>query len=167
MGFWGSLVVCRSEADMGALSALADRDEGLEQHHRRLSGWQVGQYPGPHLADDAAAMLPEVAVESGNPVLLGFVLDSDAVAVEGFSTEGGHWRACLARESVREYWEDDDEEFEDVFLSPEAAALKGVQWAQAVGLTADFEQLVEVFRVESVDYAAELLFYDLLERLGV
>jgi hypothetical protein len=99
--------------------------------------------------------------------LLGFVLDSDAVAVEGFSMVGGHWLACLARESTRGYWEEGEEDFDEVFLTSEAAAFKAVEWAQAADVTPDFDELVEVFSVERVDYAAELLFYDVLDCLGL
>ncbi|MCX4974934.1 hypothetical protein [Streptomyces sp. NBC_00620] len=166
MGFWGSFVVCRSETPLDELSAVVERHDGIEEHWRRADGWQVGQYPGPELADDAPALLAELVEETGAPALTGFVLDSDAVHVEGFSVAGGHWKACLAREATEAYCEDDDEDFDAEFPSPEAAARAAAAWASAAGRTPDMPGLAEVFAEEDSDFAEEL-FFRLLDKLGM
>ncbi|MCX5557280.1 hypothetical protein [Streptomyces sp. NBC_00038] len=170
MGFWGSFVVCRSEAPLDGLSAVIERHDGMQEHWRRAGGraggWQVGQYSGPDLADDASALVAELAGETGAPALTGFVLDSDAVHVEGFSVAGGHWKACLVREATEAYCEDDDEDFDAEFPSAEAAAHTAAAWASEAGRTPDLPGLVEVFAQEDSDLAEELLFR-LLDELGV
>ncbi|MGW1213627.1 hypothetical protein ACWD5F_28830 [Streptomyces sp. NPDC002499] len=166
MGFWGSYVVCRSTTPLDGIQAVVERLDGIDEHELRPGGWQIGRYPGPELADEGPVLLPELTEETGAPALIGFVLDSDTVFVEGFSTEGGYWRACLAREAAEAYCEDDDEDFEAEFPPPGEAARAAAVWARDAGLTPDPPGLLAVFAVEDSD-SAEELFFRLLDVLGV
>ncbi|MFD3620821.1 hypothetical protein ACFWWT_37430 [Streptomyces sp. NPDC058676] len=166
MGFWGSFVVCRSEIPLDGLQAVVERHDGIDEHEHRPGGWQIGRYPGPELADDGPPLLADLAEETGAPALVGFVLDSDTVFVEGHSAGGGYWRACLVRAAAEAYCEDDEEDFDAEFPFPEAAARAAAAWAREAGLTPDPAGLLEVFAVEDADFAEEL-FFRLLEKLGV
>lgn len=166
MGFWGAYVVCRSETPLDDLQAVIERHDGVDEHEHRPGGWQIGRYPGPELADESPAMLAELAEEAGAPALTGFVLDSDTVFVEGCSSTGGHWRACLAREAAEGYCEDDDEDFDAEFPLPEPAAQAAATWAREAGLTPDPSGLLATFAEEDSDFAEEL-FFRLLDQLGI
>ncbi|MED7822750.1 hypothetical protein [Streptomyces chiangmaiensis] len=143
-----------------------ERHDGIAAHEHRPGGWRIGRYPGPELADDGPALLAELAEETGAPALTGFVLDSDAVFVEGLSARAGHWRARLVREAAEAYCEDDDEDFDAEFPRPEAAARTAAAWAKEAGLAPDPSGLLEVFAVEGAAFAEEL-FFRLLCELGI
>ncbi|MCU1681920.1 MAG: hypothetical protein JWQ81_2659 [Amycolatopsis sp.] len=165
MGFWGTFVTCRTDSALTDLRAIAMRSEGLDYQWRTKNGWQVGQYDRLELGDDAPAMLADLAAETGHPTLCAFVLDSDAIQIDGFS-ENGHWRACLARESMRDYCEDDDEDFDFVFLPPETAVKQAARWSDNAGYGPNLVGLRAVFSTEEAVSAAEDLFFELLEHLG-
>ena len=167
MGLWGSFVVGRAAVPLPELTAVAERSEGIEDHQSYADGWQVGQYPGPELAHDAAALLTEVAAETGAPALTGFVLDSDTIVVEGYSEPHGYWRACLVRHAMQGYCEDDGEDFDAVYPTPEQATGAALRWAGDAGLTPDPDAVRETFQVEQVDLFAEGLFFELLHALGI
>jgi hypothetical protein len=167
VGFWGSFVVCRAATPLFELNTVAERSEGIDWHQECPGGWQVGQYQGPELAEDSQPLLIELAVETGAPTLTGFVLDSDAVAVEGYSPGHGHWLACLAREAMRSYSEQDGEDFDAVFPSAEAATAAATRWAADAGLRPDPREVQRVFCVDRADPLAEELFLSLLAGLGV
>lgn len=167
MGFWGSFVVCRAAVPLPELTAVADRSEGIEDLQSYPDGWQVGQYSGPELAHDATALLTEVAAETGAPALTGFVLDSDAIVVEAYSKPRGYWRACLVRQAMQGYCEDDGEDFHAVYLTPDQATTAALGWALDAGLTPDPAAVHTVFQVEEVEMFAEGLFFDLLKALGI
>jgi hypothetical protein len=145
---------------------LARRRQGADYRWQRPNGWQVIQFDRLELGDDTSAMLADLATETGAPTLCAFVLDSDAAQVDGYSG-GGPWRACLARESMRDYYEDDEEEFDLLFPDPETAARAAASWASRVGRTPDTGRLLDVFRAEEADSAVEELFDALLEGLEV
>ncbi|MFJ4831242.1 hypothetical protein ACIP79_15165 [Streptomyces sp. NPDC088747] len=110
--------------------------------------WTYSAYCGP-LVDRARSFLG-FTIKTVPPALTGFVLDSDAVHVEGFSVVGGHWEACLVREATEAYCEDDDEDFDAEFPSAEAAARSAATWASEAGRKPDLPGLVEVFAEEDV-----------------
>lgn len=166
MGFWGTLVVCHSEKQPEHLSALAHRHQGADHQWQTPNGWQVIQYDRLELGDDTSAMLSDLAIETGAPTLCAFVLDSDAAQVDGYSDDGP-WRACLARETMRDYCEDDDEEFDLLFPDPETAARAAARWSRRAGRIPDTGRLLDVFRAEEVESAVEDLFEILLECLEI
>lgn len=167
MGFWGTLVVCKSAVPLIDVSAISERDEGLVWHQDRESGWQVGQYMSQDLFRDCKALLVELAAETQAPALAGFVLDSDAVELAGFSVENGYWKACLAREAMRNYCEDADLDFDVEFPMADAAPRDAAAWAAAAGTTPDIEALDTVFSADQADGHAEDLFFELLGFLGI
>lgn len=167
MGFWGSFLVCRTAGSVLDLAAVVERTEGLDDEHTYLGGWRVGQFSGPELADNAARMLAELVGETNAPALTGFVLDSDAVIVEGLSRVTGYWRACLAREAMEGYCEDDGQDFHAQFPTAEQATASAVGWATHAGLTPDPDALLRTFQTAQADLFAEELFFTMLTHLGL
>jgi hypothetical protein len=92
-------------------------------------------------------------------------MDSDTVIVEGFSVVGGFWRACLVREAMRGYCEDEGDF--SAYLPAGAAAAAAAGWAVEAGLVPDRVELEAVFAVEEVDLFAEELFFTMLRCLGL
>jgi len=165
MGFWGSFVLARAEQEsLLDLPPVTSRSEGLEEEVR-LGDWRLGRFEGPELAQDAGALLADLVAATGAPALTAFVLDSDAVVVDGLSA-AGPWRACLAREAMRGYCEDDGEDF-GIYPSATAAAAAAADWAREAGCTPDEQFLERVFATDEADLFAEDLFTSLLQALGL
>jgi hypothetical protein len=167
MGFWGSFVLCRTDAALDEVAAIASRDEGLEEADHLGGGWQVGRYSGSFLADDADGMLNDLIAETGAPALTGFVLDSDCIDVHGRGSRSGHWHACLARASMARYVKEDGVDFDWEFLRPQAAADRAAAWAREARLDPDEPALLDVFSRPDGDLFAEPLFYALIRALGI
>ena len=167
VGFWGSFLVCRATAPQYELEAVAERSEGIDWHHEYAGGWQVGVYGGPELAEETETMLMELCTETGAPTLTGFVLDSDAVLVDGYSSGHGCWRACLAREAMRGYCEQAGEDFDATFPPADSATAAATSWAADAGLPIDPAEVQRVFQLGQADPVAEELFLMLLSALGV
>lgn len=167
MGFWGSFVLCRTEQPLDEIEIINDRDEGLEWSSSFESGWQVGQYPGNYILDDARALLEDLARLTGAPALIGFVLDSDCIDLRAYAPESGYFTACLDRESMAGYMADDGAVLADRFLPPDAAVSKASTWANAAGLDPDRDALVRLFTTAEADPFAEDLFFELVTALGI
>lgn len=163
MGMWGSYVVIRSELDIGDITSIARRSEGLEWSEDRRDGWQIGMYLGTDMSDDSEALLAEVVEETGAPALTGFVMDNDAVLVEARSPLSLLWRRCLARD----FFEAELSESGHLFVEPDQAVNLGMEWGAAAGLTGDRSTLLEVFNASGNDPDAVNLFFDMLSALGV
>ncbi|MET8828341.1 hypothetical protein ABZX40_22135 [Streptomyces sp. NPDC004610] len=172
MGYWGYFVVGRGDRPLREYEALAGVP-GLEPRASAPDGWQVWEYPG---GDGEVGSMNALALESGAPALFGYVMDSACVVVEAAAPESGAWSSCLVRAAMAGYLGAETEglTLEDYFLEPRDAAGRAVAWAAEAGHTVEAEALVEIFTADadaleggSGSGAAEKLFFQLLDRLGV
>ncbi|GGL75980.1 hypothetical protein GCM10010129_19530 [Streptomyces fumigatiscleroticus] len=164
MGYWGYFVVGRAVRPLTELDAL----KGAEEMSLRASapgGWQVWEYPS---SDGDIGNMNDLARETGEPALFGYVMDSDCVVLEAAAPESGAWTTCLARAAMAGYLGADEEglTLEDYFLEPRDAAERAVAWAAEAGHAAAAEELLDVLAADPVPMA-EHLFFRLLDRLGV
>lgn len=162
MGYWGYLVVGRSERPLAEAKALAGAP-GLELLKTAPDGWQVWAYRSGE--GDVGNMLT-LAQETGAPALFGYVMDSDCVVVEAAAPESGAWTTCLARGAMAGYLGEDGLTVDDYFLEPADAAERAVAWAAESGQSVEAGPLRAVLTADP-DPLAENLFYDFLDRLGV
>ncbi|KAF4410237.1 MULTISPECIES: hypothetical protein [Streptomyces] len=166
MGFWGYLVVGRSDRDLAECDTLAAGRERLELAETFADGWQLWQHPlEPGLGDldDLAASL---ARETGAPTLLAFVMDSGCAVLEGAGPRRGSWTACLGRTAMARHMARNEMTLDDVFPSPAGAATCAADWAAAAGRTVDSACLAAVLSADpSPD--VEKLFHRVLETLGI
>jgi hypothetical protein len=164
MGYWGYLVVGRSERPLGELGALAETP-GMSLRASAAGGWQVWASPD---GDSDIGSMNVLAQETGAPALFGYVMDSDCVVVEAAAPESGAWTTCLARAAMAGYLGADKEglTLEDYFLEPRDAADRAVAWAAEAGHDVAAEPLLDVLTADP-DPLAENLFFRLLDRLGV
>jgi hypothetical protein len=166
MGFWVSFVLVRGQRSVLEWPALAEYEDSLG-HEEQHGPWLLARFEGGDLEGHGEALIPDLAQESGAPALMGFVLDSDAVELDACSASGGYWRACLVRNVMRGYCEDDDSDF-GVYLLPSAAVAAAASWAKDAGLTSQLPALETVFAVEEAEmFEAENVFFDLLRALGL
>lgn len=112
MGYWGYLIVGRSERPLAETDALRAVRDGLTPRERRDDGWQVWEYPS---GDGDVGSMNTLALETDAPALFGYVMDSRCVVLEAAAPESGAWTTCLAREAMAGYLgagqgEGDDEE---------------------------------------------------------
>lgn len=164
MGYWGYLVVGRSERPLAGLDALSGA-KGMELRSEAPGGWQVWEYPS---GDGEVGNMNVLAEETGVPALFGYVMDSDCVVVEAAAPASGAWTACLGRAAMAGYVGAGAEglTLEDYFLDPSDAADRAVAWAAEAGHDVAPGPLVDVLTAEA-DPLAENLFFRLLDRLGV
>jgi hypothetical protein len=167
VGMWGSFVVCRSEQPLDDVTAIIERDDGLSGYWTGPSGWQVGEYPGSFIVDDAAQLLVDLVAETSAPALTGFVMDSDCVDIQAHASKSGSWRACLDRAAMASYLAEDGTSLADRFLAPADAAQRARQWAEEAGLSASPYRLEHLFGDAHADPLAEDLFFGLLTALGL
>ncbi|WP_434595482.1 hypothetical protein [Streptomyces sp. A5-4] len=168
MGFWGYFVVGRSKRPLVELDALAEVRDDLALHETRADGWQIWAHPSEPQVGDMGALARGVCGETGTPALFAFVMDSDCVVVEATTsaTAAGSWFGCLGPAAMAAFLGADGLRLEDLFLSPEGAGAKAVQWAAATGRTVPEQPLLDVLRAEA-DPLAEELFALFLDRLGL
>ncbi|MFD7899352.1 hypothetical protein [Streptomyces sp. NPDC059743] len=163
MGFWGYLVVGRSDRPLAEEPALSAVRSELTLHQRRSDGWQVWRHPSePDIGDMGA-----LARAMGSPVLFGFVMGSECVAVEAAAPGSGSWYACLAREPMARHLAPSGLELEELFLPAEDAARRAADWAAEAGGTAEPETLLDVLSARRPESFAEVLFFRLLDGLGI
>lgn len=167
MGFSGSLVLCRSSVGFEELAAVWSRDQGLVWSKLLGDGWRIGQWLGSGFADDAPEMLAALVAETGRPAMTGYVVDSDCVDVYGLGLATPRWRACLAREAMAGYLDEDEIELEQMFPDASTAAQQAAAWAREAQLVPDEEGLASLFARQEADLFAEDLFFDLVIHLGV
>lgn len=167
MGWWGSLIVGRSDQQIAELAALEEYGQTLELWAELGDGWQVWAHNGWELADDVEGWLPAFAAECESPVLTAYFFDSDCADVRGFGARSGPWAACLGRESMQSYLSEDGGNVEETFPSAQAAALLAARWSAEAGYAADDGALVRVLKAGRGKPFAEDLFDDLLEALGL
>ncbi|MDX3456784.1 hypothetical protein PV396_33360 [Streptomyces sp. ME02-8801-2C] len=171
MGYWGYLIVGRSERPLAETDALRAVRDALTSRERRDDGWQVWEYPS---GDGDVGSMNTLALETGAPALFGYVMDSHCVVLEAAAPESGAWTTCLARGAMAGYLGDGEgggEEgggltLDDYFLEPGDAARRAVDWAAEAGHTVNAGPLLDVL-ISEPDPLAENLFFRFLDRLGV
>ncbi|WP_210593846.1 hypothetical protein [Streptomyces sp. GESEQ-35] len=164
MGYWGYLVVGRSERPLDELAALSGA-QGMSLRASAPGGWQVWEYPS---GDGDIGSMNALAEESGAPALFGYVMDSACAVVEAAGPQSGAWSTCLARAAMAGYLGADKEglTLEDYFLEPRDAAERAVAWAAEAGHEVSDGPLLDVLTADA-DPLAENLFFRMLDRLGV
>ncbi|WP_128379072.1 hypothetical protein [Streptomyces cavernae] len=162
MGYWGYLVVGRSERPLAETEALSGVP-GLKLRKSASGGWQMWEYEG---GDGDVGSMVTLAQETGAPALFGYVMDSDCVVVEAAAPESGVWTTCLGRGAMAKYLGDEGLTVDDYFLEPPDAAERAVRWAAESGHPVEIAPLLAVLAADP-NPLAENLFHDLLDRLGV
>lgn len=164
MGYWGYLVVGRSERPLAGLDALSGA-EGMTLRTSAPDGWQVWDYAG---GDGDVGSMNALAVQTGAPALFGYVMDSECAVLEAAAPESGAWTTCLVRPAMARYLGADREglTLEDYFLEPRDAAERAVAWAAEAGRTVDPGEVLDVLTADP-EPLAENIFFRLLDRLGV
>ena len=144
LGYWGYLIVGRSERPLAETDALRAVRSALTSREQRDDGWQVWEYPS---GDGDVGSMNTLALETGAPALFGYVMDSHCVVLEAAAPESGAWTTCLARGAMAGYLgagqdtgDGDSEEggaltLDDYFLEPGDAAERAVDWAAEAGHT--------------------------------
>jgi hypothetical protein len=175
MGYWGCLVVARSDRPLAEPDALAAA-KGMELRGEAPGGWQIREYPS---GDGEVGNMNVLTAETGAPAP-GYVMDSASVVVEAAAPESGAWTTCLARAAMAGHLDAAGEglTIEDQFLDPRDAADRTGDWSAEAGHEVDVEPLVDVLTsdpdprplstsLERGDSLAENLFFGLLDRLVV
>lgn len=163
MGFWGYYLVGRSGEPLSGHPALRYVADRLTLRQYRADGWQVWNHPSEPPLGSMAALAESLRA----PVLFGFVMDSACVVVEAAAPQSGSWYACLGRAPMAARLGPEGITLEDLFLPPEDAAARAVQWASESGRGVLEGPLLELLRVEHPESFAEPLFFAFLDRLGI
>lgn len=109
MGFWGTIVVARSDrplAELDALRPLVDEDLW---HCRGDDGWQALQMHRvpdncyPPVTGPGEEWLTDLLTQTGHPVLAGVVLASDGGQVIGHGRDTGRWSGWVKLEHLLAY----------------------------------------------------------------
>ncbi|AXG82810.1 hypothetical protein DVK44_21820 [Streptomyces paludis] len=164
-GFWGYFLAGRSDRPLAELPALAAVRDELTCHERRPDGWQVWRRTGePDIGGMGA-----LARAMGSPVVFGFIMGGECVAVEAAAPVSGSWYACLAREPMVQHLAASGLVLEEVFLPAEDAARRAVDWAVEAGATVEPGPLLDVLHLARPEPGADAteLFFRLLDGLGV
>ena len=121
MGYWGSFVVCRFAHDFEDVEAIFDR-VGPPVEEWAVGGWRFGQFAGQELEGSAKDVLDALVDLTGAPVLMAYIVDSDAAVIDAATPVDDHWRGCLGRRAMRAATAQIGEDFNTRFLSADAAA---------------------------------------------
>ncbi|MEV0134850.1 hypothetical protein AB0H83_41135 [Dactylosporangium sp. NPDC050688] len=193
MGFWGTYVVLRSdEPPAQMLPAIRTLQGAVSRGGPWSAGWRVW------IVHDPAGSLPDDLLEQlhaviGAPVLLGRVLDSDAVHVVAAGTSAQPWSVWLQLDSAMGFllpppapFDDDGNYLGDDWRDPAyeaqveltrgeilaqapggmAGARSAQAWARDAGLTPDTVEAITSV-LDGHETFAEDLFLLLLQRLGL
>lgn len=163
MGLWGYFLVGRSDGPLADHEALREIRDWLTPWQQRADGWQVWTHPSEPALGDMASLAGELRA----PCLFGYVMDSACAVVEAAAPHSGSWYACLGRAPMAAHLVQDDMVLEDLFLPPEDAAARAVQWAAETGRGVLEGPLLELLRIERPEASAEDLFFAFLDRLGL
>ncbi|MGW8884281.1 hypothetical protein [Streptomyces sp. NPDC055749] len=131
---------------------------------KRAGDWRIWSLEGQDsLGEEDLAGLVEI---TGGPVLVGFVMDSDSIVLEGRAKDQATWRTCLDRQAMSAYMAENGQSVDEWFLSTEEAADHAVAWAREARLTPAREAVVDVLAKRSDPYVEDL-FQELLDGLGI
>jgi hypothetical protein len=193
MGFWGTYVVlCSDEPPAQLLPAIAALKDAVPSNGPWNEGWQVW------VVRDSSGSLPEDLLEQLHavteaPVLLGRVLDSDAVHVVATGATARVWQAWLQLDGAMGFllpppapFDEDDNYLGDDWSDPNyeaqvertrreilaqapggvAGASTAVVWARDAGLVPGTIEAVAGV-LDGRETFAEDLFFELLKRVGL
>ena len=166
MGFWGYLVVGRSDRELAACSTLAAGRDRLELSATFADGWQLWQHPSQPGLGDLDDVALSLARETGAPTLLAFVMDSDCAVLEGAGPVRGSWTACLGRAAMARHMAANEILLDDIFPSPAGSALRAADWAAAAGRSVNSDGLAAVLSADP-EPDVQRLFHEVLEKLGI
>ena len=182
MGFTGDFVIARSERPLLDLQAFADGGtvcgdgDGIDCFRfcgPREGFWQTLQIH--HGLEKDRQWLQALVDETGSPVMIASVHDSDLCEVRGLAPRRNPWSVTLDPRAVVNYdipagANPTSAEFEGMLDRYRAemptAANAIIQWSIAAGLEADADRLAEVL-TRRADPFVEDLFFDLLETAGL
>ncbi|MFI1394670.1 hypothetical protein [Streptomyces sp. NPDC020681] len=163
MGYWGSLILVNHPQPPSGTPAFAG-GQRVVLLQKRAGDWRMWSLEGQGSLDDED--LAGLVETTGGPVLVGFVMDSNCIVLEGRTKDRATWRTCLDRTAMSAYMAESGQSVDEWFLGPEEAAENAVEWARAAGLTPLPEALAEVLSKRS-DPFVEDLFQEFLDGLGI
>jgi hypothetical protein len=127
MGYWGYLLVARSQRSLSRLSEV--RVFGQPEQEQDLVGdWKLLRVAGNEPPDLHTALEPIVAA-TGAPALLAFVLDSDCAVIRGRGPAGAQWGTVLNRELALSY-----DGVLEAYDTPDHGLAGAMRWAGEAGL---------------------------------
>ncbi|MFD8751489.1 hypothetical protein ACFV0O_11005 [Kitasatospora sp. NPDC059577] len=156
MGFSGAFVVARSARSLTELTSVR-LDEVLPEWEAEGAGaddWRILQTGGP--VDTATG----IVAETGAPVLVMHVHDSDFVLAQAWGPGGLSWHSTFPREMALDY-----EVPEKWITEPDEIAPRAAAWAEGAGLRPDQAAVLAVLEQGS-ELLAEDLALDLTRALG-
>jgi hypothetical protein len=110
MGFWGTIIVARSDSPIVELEGLRGLADSVQLHHRGADGWQTvwlhrapADWDPPMTGDGREQLLTTLLAQTGHPVLAGVVLASDGAQVIGYGPRSGRWAGWLCLEGLIHY----------------------------------------------------------------
>jgi len=163
VGFWGSLVVVRSQTGLAGLPALEIHVDDQDAEWRG-GDWAVGQFGDADLDLSAVAAL---ALQTGAPALAAQIYDSDNAVIRGVIPGHEGWETTLRPASMRSKLEFLGQDYDTLFpMSPDEATAAAVSWARAAGLSPEVHHVARLFRAEDCVFVEEL-YFSLLEHLGL
>jgi hypothetical protein len=167
VGYWGVFTLARTSKPTDELDSIAEVSDGAATSEQR-GLWQISEFWEEDVYSAAGAVLSQLVAATDAPALVGFVLDSDCVWVDGLVPGGRRFRVCIARESTQSYLDDHDQDIDQTFLDPQAATQAAVHWSAAAGLTPTPGLLTELFTRDELDVGVgQGAWFALVEALGV
>jgi hypothetical protein len=192
VGYWGTLVVVRSNGQMPALLSRRGAEERRHPGALRGDGWHVFDV-NDNLLDDKD-LLPTLASDLKSPVLAAYITDSDYGWLVGVS-QAGQWQTGSDPVNAFEFERDHlimkgmvkaraSEQARQTIASfgvpPRRAAQSAVEWAAAAGYTVPARPIRQILATRRPPGLAALLrlpakryvfceemFFDLLDQLGI
>ncbi len=167
MGYWGVFTLARTSEPIDEQEVIAEVSDGAASCEQR-GPWQVSEFWEEDVYSAADVVLSQLVATTDAPALVGFVLDSDCVWVDGLAPAGQRFRVCIARDATQSYLDEHDQDIDQTFLDPEAATQAAVHWSAAAGLTPTTEVLTELFTRDELDVGVgQGAWFTLMEALGV
>lgn len=146
MGFTGSFIVARTGQPVTELWAMQAAD-CLPLWWARDGAWQILK------ASPGGDPDGSIIAETGAPVLVVHVLDSDFATVQAASPSGPTWQSVLSSKMARDYG------FPEQWIGdPDSVTSQAVAWAEEAGLQPDPAAVRAVLVAECDPFAEDLVF---------
>lgn len=158
MGYWGNLVVARSDLPLDTLPELSAFGDDNLRIEALQDGWQQAWVAGTEENPLTGALL--LARTTDHPVIAALILDSDCGPVAAAAPTGETWTATLAKATAIDTYQMPD----DGTTAP-AAATSFALWARSAGLPADHHLALQALQPDAT--SPEQLFSLLLEATGI